>query len=273
MTPAARPVDCGALSFGGHPMKHGARKAESSWVKFAAFGDVHLPHVRLDAWQFAVSVVRDYAPALFVSMGDFLEGEAASKHPNDQDSDLRSEFRQAADMLAEIRNACPDDTRYVFLWGNHEDNLLRCGRLDKPIRSMADPNESKSLGPELAYWKQVPYIRSDRGMFTAGQVGFIHGYVSNEELQAIEFAGHRSNMLIVAGHSHRPIPPTQCKRSAKIPLPYYHANAGTLGPLQPDWAARMNTRAWAAAVILGTYNPTPDWSSKEPQWRAETIVM
>lgn len=193
----------------------------------------------------------------FVHCGDLLEAAAASVHSGEHSHTLADEFRHASAYLEAIRTALPDTCRLYWIWGNHDDNVFK----KDPRRIPADLREMIEIGrdsrwPEFSRWTQIPYCKSKRGTLQIGQVVFQHGFdagATSDELEALQInniTGGHAYRLFVRGHTHRPIPPTQCMRTRRIPLPWWYANVGTMGPLHPDWASRVDTSMWGAAALL-----------------------
>jgi predicted phosphodiesterase len=194
----------------------------------------------------------------FGHLGDVFEAAAASVHANEFDHDLEDEFEQAAGFLASIREVVgPDCIRWINT-GNHDDNLVARDprRVPKALRGLTDWTRHPVHGEEFRRWSWLPYEKSARAIMRVGQVHFWHGFDAGqssdelEGLQMIALSGWIPHSLAVRGHTHRPVPPTQARRTAKIPLPYWYANVGTAGPLQPDWAKRKDTSQWNTAILV-----------------------
>jgi hypothetical protein len=126
----------------------------------------------------------------------------------------------------------------------------------KALRGLTDWTRHPVHGEEFRRWSWLPYEKSARAIMRVGQVHFWHGFDAGqssdelEGLQMIALSGWIPHSLAVRGHTHRPVPPTQARRTAKIPLPYWYANVGTAGPLQPDWAKRKDTSQWNTAILV-----------------------
>jgi len=80
--------------------------------------------------------------------------------------------------------------------------------------------------------------------------------------------GGHAHRLFVRGHTHRPVGVEQCTRTSKIKLPWYYANAGTMGPLNPDYMNRKDSSGWGAAIVRGEASlseprrpSTSDWDA------------
>ena len=211
-----------------------------------------------------------WQPQVTVHLGDLLEGDAASRWPNDKKVSLVEEYESAARLLEQVRGWSPKG-RYVLLAGNHDDNIAAPNRIPKEMREACQPENNLALGGELRHWERIPYINSDKGAFWLGKVCFKHGYSTNDDIEALEFAGDTPSPLIVGGHTHRPVPVTRCMRTKRVPLHVWHANAGHLGPSKPDYVMRQSTRLWGHALIVGATSPVR-WASGR-EWMAEVIPL
>ena len=217
----------------------------------------------------------------FGHLGDVFEAGAASIHANEFDHDLEDEFSHAASFLAKIREVLPDDCIRWINTGNHDDNLIAKDprRVPRALRGLTDWNRHPVYGEEFRKWAWLPYEKSRKAVMRVGQAHFFHGFDAGmnsdelEGLQMIASCGWIPFSLSVRGHTHRPVPPTQMKRTARIPLPYWFANVGTSGPLQPDWAKRRDTSQWGTAILVveATWDRPSRLHGK--CWDAELIRM
>lgn len=217
----------------------------------------------------------------FGHLGDVFEGAAASVHANEYSHTLSDEFDAAASFLKNIRSVLPHDCKKWINTGNHDDNIMVSDprRIPKSLRSMVHWSNHPEFSEEAGNWQWLPYSKDKRAIYRVGQVHFWHGFDAGgnsdelEGLQMIAHSGWIPHSLAVRGHTHRPVPPTQAKRTARIPLPYYYANVGTCGPLSPDWAARKDRSQWGAAIIVveAKWDKPSHLSGK--CWDAELIRM
>jgi 3',5'-cyclic AMP phosphodiesterase CpdA len=227
-----------------------------------------------------MELLADVGPTLthFVHCGDLLEAAAASVHAGEHDHTLADEFEHASNFLRSIREALPESCRLIWMNGNHDDNIFKRDprRIPKALRDMIEIGRD-SRWPEFSKWAQYPYAKNQRGQVQIGQVVFFHGFdagQTSDELEALQFnniTGGHSHRLFVRGHTHRPVPPTQCYRTRKVPLPYWYANVGTLGPLTPDWASRMDTSAWGAACLIAETKTDRPNRLCAKNWEAELV--
>lgn len=243
------------------------RRAAS--VTFAAWACPHCPFEREAsvAWLLNTLAALSPRPRVVVCLGDLFDAQAAARHLEMEDkSPLEAEFQAGASLLARVRAAVPHRCDYVWLHGNHDDNILRpdARRIPKAVRSLCNWNNHLGYGPEFRRWRQYPYIKSPAGCAQLGQVIFTHGFdhgVTSDEIEALQLAfmvGGRAFRLVVRGHTHRPVAVRQCYRTAKTPLPFWYANAGTIGPLQPLYMTRQAAFLWGPGLVVGEAAPRPN---------------
>lgn len=228
-------------------------------AKICAISCSHSPFTSAVAHGQLMDLLSDVGPSLthFVHCGDLLEAAAASVHADEHEHSLADEFEHASAFLASIRKALPKSTRCYWIWGNHDDNIFKKDprRIPAALREMIEIGRD-SRWPEFNKWIQIPYRKHKTGTLQLGQVVFQHGFdagATSDELEALQvnnITGGHAHRLFVRGHTHRPVPPTQCMRTRRIPLPWWYANVGTLGPLSPDWASRVDTSMWGAAALI-----------------------
>lgn len=250
-------------------------------VRWAAFSCLHCPFQDPVAISKLVHTLEEFRPNCVVLLGDLFEAASASVHRPEEVGDLRDEYRVAAGILEELRGAVGAKARLVWCLGNHDDNLQvkDVRRIPKHLRSLVHWNTSEWKS-EFLRWEQLPYIKDRTGCFELGQVIFYHGFmagVNAGELEGIQMAnncGGHAHRLMVSGHTHRPVPVTQIMFTQTTPLPFWYANAGTLGPIKPDYMLRKNSAGWGPAVVLGeAVLGRPSRMRQGPQWSAETVML
>ena len=255
-------------------------------AKFAAISCLHCPFVAMDAIESMLGRFPGPHGDLtdFIILGDLFESSAASVHPDEHGHTLADEDESAAAVLKLIRTNLPKNCRLHFILGNHDDNIQvpDSRRTDWRTRRLIHWNQSE-WKDEFRKWKQYPYVKpsvhSQVGCMQLGQVIFTHGFdagQNSDELEGLQVAyacGGHAHRLVVRGHTHRPKNVFQCKRSAKVLLPYWTCNAGTCGPLQPAYMARKDVSQWGAGVVWGEckINTPSRFSSKEWEARVELL--
>jgi len=230
-------------------------------ARIIAFSCCHAPFTPDSHKGWLLEQIREFKPNVLVNLGDWFESAAASVHPDEHQHDLADEYEFAASMSAEFRKAAPK-ARLVWTLGNHDDNIQKkdARRVPKNLRSLVHWNRSE-WADEFRRWEQYPYVKDERCCFQMGQVVFYHGFAhseSSDESEALEMAmylGGHSHRLFVRGHTHRPEHVTQCRRNSKVPLPWWHANVGTIGPLKPGYMERQSTLRWGVACAKVECDP------------------
>jgi predicted phosphodiesterase len=248
-------------------------------VRFAAFSCTHSPLHSEAAVAAMLGVLIDHRPDVVVHLGDLLEASHASVHPDEHEHDALDEYREGARILDAVRDVAPD-ARLVWCLGNHDDNIQRKDARRVPKRYRRAVHWSACPWREsYGTWQQVPYRKHRAGVYQLGQVLFAHGWdagVNSDELEAIQvnnLCGGHAHTLVVRGHTHRPVPPTRCTRTKRVPLQTWYANAGTLCDVERmEYAHRSDTSAWGPAVVVGetllgrACMPAVNWS-------AETVCL
>jgi predicted phosphodiesterase len=240
-------------------------------VTFLAFSCPHCPLEDKEAVDWLVQEIAGRKPSVVVHLGDGHEADSASRWPSEYDWPLSEEFKAHNEFLRRVREAQPS-ARRVFLPGNHDANLQAINRIDKKLRDLCDYRIHED---ELKHWEQpCDYVYDrHRGVFRLGQVTFGHGYeaaANADEVQSITLGSPYG--LWVGGHTHRPLPVTQARKTQQIPLPYWYANAGTLRDIwDVDYMTRKRRHLWGQAIVVGDVVVTKS-PRMSRQWDAETVV-
>jgi 3',5'-cyclic AMP phosphodiesterase CpdA len=252
-----------------------------SIIPFAAVSCSHCPFEDEESVGWAVKTLETLKPRprRIIFDGDLFDATPASVHPMKDEHTLELEYKHAASLLSRLRAAVPYRCEYIWMLGNHDDNIQRPDhrRVPRRLRSLVHWNKSQ-YKDEFLRWRQMPYVKSPAGCYSIGQVTFTHGFdctVYSDELEALQFAwmlGGFHNRLVVRGHTHRPVPVTQCYRTRNVPLAYYFANVGTLGPRQPLYMSRKSAYAWGPALLYGEAVLHPRYNQADPQWSAELLT-
>lgn len=226
-------------------------------TKVVAFSCVHAPFTRKDAFAWLISVIRREKPTHIVNLGDWMEGDAASVHANENIHTIEDEYEAATSQSVQIHKAAPK-AKLVWLLGNHDDNIQSCDPRRIPKKFRGAVHWSRSMyRDEFARWEQVPYEKSKRGTYQHGPIVFYHGYdagANTDQREAMQFCrltGWQAGRLFVRGHTHSPEPVTQC-RYGSVRFPWWYCNVGTLGPMKPMYARRRCTANWGAGCLVAT---------------------
>ena len=197
----------------------------------------------------------------FGHLGDVFEASAASVHPHEHNHTLEDEYEHAAGLLSSIRGVLPPSCEAWVNKGNHDANLESQDprRVPLALRSLTHWMNHPIYAHEFRRWEWLPYSKDRKGVKHIGQCAFYHGFdvgMNSDELEGLQMmnamgeAQRQTFRLMVRGHTHRPTPPTQMKRTSKIPLPYWYANVGTCGDLSPKWMSRKDTSLWGSALLV-----------------------
>ena len=191
------------------------------YAKFCAISCTHCPYQNDEAIDKLLHQLKGRKLTHFVHLGDVVDASGASVHADDPTTHtLYEEFTIASEMLKKIRTALPSDCELIMLEGNHDDNIQRpdSRRVPKDFRDLCNPRRMEGVKDEFNLWKRIPYRHGKIGTYRLGNIIFAHGFsagANSGDLEAITLAnechGMLANQLVIRGHTHRPLPPTQCK--------------------------------------------------------------
>ena len=245
---------------------------------FVAASCFHVPYNPPLAFEWLLGKLEEIKPTHFVLLGDLFEASSVSVHPNDHIDQLEYEYEKGAEALRRIRESLPSGTELIWTLGNHDDNI-QVGdprRTPKALRSLLHWNKHWEWGEEFRKWKQIPYIKSPRCIYRLGPVRFYHGFdagAASDELECLQMVAtikDQANSFWVRGHTHRPSPGVlQCKRTQKILLPWWYANAGTMGPLKPDYMKRKDSSLWGHGIVKGECSLSSPRRPSFSDWNAD----
>jgi len=258
----------------------------TSWAKFAAISCTHCPYQSESAVDRLLRELEGRSLTHFVHCGDIVEGHAGSVHADDPvQHTLLDEFIVAADMLRRIRETLQKknpDIVLVALDGNHDDNLQRAEgnrRIKPDLRELCNPRKmGGGVKEEFNQWKHVPYRFGLT--YQLGAVIFHHGFAAganSDEMEAIQIAmscGGYSHRLVIRGHTHRPVAPTQCKRSSRVLLPWWFANCGYMAfDKRAEYTNRFSIDQWGRGMIVGETKIGRADRLPKDSWKAELIRL
>jgi len=260
-------------------------KRTTKWARFAAISCTHCPYQSEPALERLLAELRSRKNLThLVHLGDVIEGDASSVHASDPvGHTLYDEYVVAADMLRRIREALPADCALIALDGNHDDNVQRQDprRIDYALRDLCNPRKMEGVRDEYKLWRRIPYLHGKAGTYCLGNVIFAHGFAAganSDELESIQLAmsahGKLVNQLVIRGHTHRPVPPTQAKRSARIKLPLWYANAGYMAfENRQSYTNRFSIDQWGRAAIFGECQMSRVGRMGADSWRAQLVPL
>ena len=254
----------------------------TDWARFVAFSCTHCPYQSERAIERMIRELKGRKITHCIHLGDVIEGSASSQWKDDPTQhSLYDEYKCASDMLKRIRLALPSDCELVAMQGNHDDNVQKAGRIQHDLRSLLDPRNLDGVKDEFRRWKNVPYRHGKVGTYRLGNVIFTHGFSTNDEIEAIQLAqdchGMLANQLVIRGHTHRPVPPTQCKKSQRVKLPLWYANAGYMafgeGQKRAEYTYRFSVSEWKHGAIFGECQLGRVGRMGRDSWRANLVLL
>lgn len=254
----------------------------AEWARFCAISCTHCPHQSEEAVENLLRELKGRDITHFIHLGDLCEGQASSQWKDDPSlHSLYDEFLCAADLLKRIRKALPKGCELIALDGNHDDNIQKAGRIQHDLRSLLDPRNLEGVKDEYQRWTHVPYRHGKVGTYRLGNVIFTHGFSTNDEMESIQLAqdchGMLANQLVIRGHTHRPVPPTQCKRSQRVKLPLWYANAGYMafgnGNKRAAYTYRFSISDWKHACIFGECQLGRVGRMGQESWKAKLVYL
>lgn len=262
-------------------------KQTTQWAKFAAVSCTHCPYQSEPALERLLVELKSRRDLThFIHLGDIIEGDASSVHASDPAGHtLYDEYVVAADMLRRIRECLPADCKLIAFDGNHDDNVQRQDprRIDYSLRDLCDPRKMEGVKDEYKRWRRIPYRHGKVGTYNLGgsNVIFAHGFATganSDELESIQLAmsahGKLVNQLVIRGHTHRPVPPTQAKRSARIKLPLWFANTGYMAfEDRQSYTNRFSIDQWSRAAIFGEAQIGRVGRMGRDSWRATLVSL
>ena len=226
-------------------------------TKVAVLSCTHAPFTDQAAWDWAIETLKIFKPDVLVHLGDWIDTSPVASYPNEDHHSQSDEYSMAAEQSAQLRDVVGPRCRLVRLEGNHESRLGENRRNVNPrLRDSLHWSYHPELGPEWKHWESLPYCKDERGIFRVGDIVCYHGFDcgnKSDELEGLQMnwmIGAPSRVLLVRGHTHKPIPITQVKRTEKVLLPYWYTNVGHLGPARPSWMHNKDTSQWGNAMLL-----------------------
>lgn len=227
-------------------------RLEQNVVREVVFGDVHAPHHHGPSFDRLIAVIREVKPHVIRDLGDHRDLSWATNHYTEDSYSAEEECDAVADNVTRIKDAATRRCILVHHQGNHGKRAQK--HVPARMRSMLDWRAHDGLREAWDHWVHVPYINDERGICRINRVASLHGFGGPEDHQAIRvwnMLGHPGGEpLVVSGHNHAPRNATRVMRTGRIPLPYWHANPGTLGPLKPTYAEEWDTGLWGRGILV-----------------------
>lgn len=222
-------------------------------TKIAAFSCLHGNLVHKGYFGWLIGQIEAFKPDYIVNLGDWFEGLASKRWPkhDDEDWSVFEEHRAVASQANQINAAAPG-AKKIWLWGNHDENLLGNlpERIPKDLREAVKWQNFKPTADALESWQVVE--KYGHAVYKRlGPVTFAHGCELSKAGIVRETVFYSTPYgLRVSGHTHRPTQPTQLEYVG-APLPYWNVNPGC----GADWdrmhyITRQNARRWGRGLVL-----------------------
>lgn len=249
--------------------------------KVASTSDHHAPITDRKLFEQSMEIIAAFGPDVYVNNGDWFEGRFGARHSKDQRHtwDLETEFREVESQASLINELLPD-AKKVFLFGNHDSNLLSYSPDHVADQDVAALIRSRFAKMEETVFKDWHLIKSYRhsDTFYLGGLAFRHGFEVSQSGITKDLADYGyDNCLMCFGHTHRPIPVTQLVTHG-VRWPRWYCNTGTLADHeQMYYMDRSRKTQWGAGVLLAEtfaqgLNEGKVLRSK-PGWSAEMHIL
>ena len=250
--------------------------------KVMAIGCLHDPIMYEPYRQWMLKHIHDYQPDFLVNLGDAIEANGASRWElkENQDPCILKEFHAFETTIRQLNEASPK-AKKIFLYGNHDSNLLHAERVHKSSRKLVQHYWSMIQDGVMKDW-HFPCDRYGHDQyFRLGQVTFQHGANTGNSprldhlvSQAVEYGVPFG--LHISAHTHAPVPVTQAELS-KCYLPYWVANVGTgMDWEKAGYMERASKHKWGRGLVRATISRNSidkrNSAFAKPHWTAELLV-
>lgn len=217
-------------------------------VDWMAFGCLHFPIHDEDGIKWLLAKIKERKPKVIVGLGDFIDADALSAFAKASRGALDKEYARVNEFCGEINEIAPN-AKKVWIMGNHEQRMFR--EEYKPLAGVLDYRKQIS---EARHWRHIEYGFGPDYVFPLGQLTFFHGSFTSQaacKSEAIMLGVPFG--LTVSAHTHRPHDKHHI-RIGKTPLPYWHANTGTMIKPKPEYMLTKDDSLWGAAMVSGWAN-------------------
>ncbi len=209
--------------------------------------DQHFPYNDKRYWKLLLKVGRAWKPHRIITLGDFGDFCATSRHPKDpnRSRDLGTEI--AACNVARGQLDRLGAKEKIFIAGNHEDNLSRF-LVEKAPELFNMVKVERLLKLKENGWKYVPYKHYTR----VGKVYFTHD-IGAAGAVAHTRASAKFGSSAVIGHTHRCAVGYSTTVSGKGHVAAMFGWGGD--PDAATYMYRANTSDWALGFGTGLLEP------------------
>lgn len=251
-------------------------------LKWLAIGCSHAPLTHQGWWEWTLDQIADFQPDVLIHLGDALEAQMASRWARDPRHDwkLTDELREWENQVTILNKLIPS-AKKVFLYGNHDSNLLHGhDRLNEETQALVTEKWELIRNGAMSDWLVPNDYYKHESYFRLGQITFQHGcntgkaqthsHLFKQSIQyGVPFGLH------VSAHTHSAVQVSQMQWLDQ-PAPYWVANTGTGADFERMfYMDRASKSLWSRALVKGTISKASvtqcrAWYSS-PQWTAETI--
>jgi predicted phosphodiesterase len=247
--------------------------------RVASASDFHYPIVNQKAVDWFLDESESFEANVIVLNGDLIEGKAASRHAKDERHSwtTKDELEGVIKLLTDINERFPQAHK-IWLYGNHEDNILNynAGRLPLELHEIIRFYSDEKLKPLLQYWHVIDHYKHE-SRWSLGQLTFRHGHdASKASIAKDVFDYCPYNGLLVMGHTHRPYGVTQLVAN-DVRAPFYHCNTGCMMDIpKAHYMDRLRRSNWGSGMLLaevsapGIMEGRKDYS--KPNWKAAVKI-
>lgn len=250
-------------------------------LRVASTSDHHAPLTSKKLWAKALKELADFQPDVYVMNGDWFEGKFGSRHSPDRRHrwTLVEEFESVVKQARDLNEAIPK-AKKVWLYGNHDDNLLNYTAdhvSDEDVVELVKHYRESVLSDALEGWHVIDQYTHSTNYYIGG-LAFRHGFdVSHAGIVKDVVDYGYQNCLMCFGHTHRPQAVTQHVHG-QIRYPYWFCNTGTLANRdEMHYMDRMRRTQWGAGLLLAETSCKGIHEGKallaKPGWKAEMKIL
>lgn len=247
--------------------------------RVACASDFHFPIADWKSVEWFIDQAKKFEANVIVLNGDLIEAKAASRHAKDERHNwtVKTELEELQKFCKRINAEFPNAHK-VWLYGNHEDNLLNynSGRLPKELHELIREYSDNLIAPEIEYWHVVDHYRHASRWYL-GQLCFRHGHDTSKSSIAKDLADYCPyHGLLISGHTHRPIGITQLTIN-DIRYPFHYANPGChVIPAKAHYMDRFRLSNWGHGCLLAEVNAPGITEGRKnydkPNWKAKVQI-
>lgn len=195
---------------------------------------------------------KDFKPEYFIQLGDLIDNlplmaKVKTKYPSFDAVDIKAmdeDYFYANEILDQIDQAVPKDTKKVFLPGNHEyrSDIILKGY--EEFRHLLDYKER--LGLKKRGWDET---RGYLEPIKLGKLNIFHGEMWGNNHIKKHLTHYQKNVMY--GHTHQVCQDTLASPMRELPI--WGASIGCVCNVSPDWQ-RNKTNGWEHGFSYGWFD-------------------